>query len=151
MAFGDILRTATFTGDDIADLIEGIGSSSHPLAWTTWSPTYSASGSMTFTSVTTNYAKYLRIGKLIIFAIKATGTTGGTPDTTLQFTLPVTASSDAVTGNSPFSAFTNDSSTVGGFGFVSSSTVGGVRKYDATNYASGASRQIFCAGAYEAA
>lgn len=151
MAYGDILRSAAFTGDDIADLIEGIFSSGFPLEFSTWSPSYSASGSMTFTSVTTDVAKYIRIGDLVLFFIKATGTTGGTPDTTLQFTIPITASSNAVSANSALVAFTADTSTVGGYGFISTTTVAGVRKYDSNNYGSGSSRQIFCAGFYEAA
>lgn len=81
MAFGDVLRSATFTGDDIADLIEGIGVAGHPLAWTNWTPSsYSAAGAMTYTSVTLEYSRYIQIGKLILYMGRFYGTIGGTPN-----------------------------------------------------------------------
>lgn len=91
MAYADGIRTTTATMNGVADLIEGIFTSTFPLSWLTWVPTYSASGTMTFTSVTTSYAYYIRIGGLVLFHISASGTVGGTPSTGLRFTVPVTA------------------------------------------------------------
>lgn len=69
-------------------------------AVTTWTPTYSASGSMTFTSVITHYATYTRNkdNTSIYVEIKATGTLGGTVSSQIKFTPPVTPHSDYTTG-----------------------------------------------------
>lgn len=56
--------------------------------WLTWSPSYSCSGTMTYTSVNTIFARYLKIGKLVHFKIRAIGTTGGVASTTIYATLP---------------------------------------------------------------
>ncbi len=57
--------------------------------WFNYTPTYSASGSMTYTSVTTSYAKFNIIGKSVHVVLLATGTTGGTADIALRATPPV--------------------------------------------------------------
>lgn len=69
-------------------------------AVTTWTPTYSAKGSMTFTSVTTHYANYTRNkdNTSIYVEIKATGTLGGTASTEIKFTPPITPHSDYTAG-----------------------------------------------------
>lgn len=62
-----------------------------PIEIGTWSPTYSTFGgtSFTFTSVTTSFAKYWKIGKLVFFSIRALGTTAGSvAGSSLKFTLP---------------------------------------------------------------
>ncbi len=77
MAYADTLRTSAGTLEIAAGLIEGIASSTYPLTWSTWSPTYGASGSMTFTSVTTTAARYARIGKLVLVNFYFGGTRNG--------------------------------------------------------------------------
>lgn len=62
----------------------------------TWQPSYSASGSMTWTSVTTRQADYQIIGKLVTIYCSFIGTTGGTTNSQLFFTVPFTS---AVTSN----------------------------------------------------
>src|SRR5690242_9092441 len=42
----------------------------------TWTPTYGALGSMTYTSVTTTVGKYWRHGSMVFFRLNCTGTTG---------------------------------------------------------------------------
>ncbi|GAI12869.1 unnamed protein product, partial [marine sediment metagenome] len=42
--------------------------------WKDWTPTYSAANAMTWTSVTTNIAKYAQIGKIVFFILYASGT-----------------------------------------------------------------------------
>lgn len=62
-----------------------------PLEIGTWSPTYSTFGGtgFTFTTVTTSFAKYWKIGKLVFFSIRALGTTGGSvAGSSLKFDLP---------------------------------------------------------------
>lgn len=100
-------------------------------AVTTWTPTYSASGSMTFTSVTTHYATYTRNkdNTSIYVEIKATGTLGGTVSTQIKFTPPVTPHAD-------YTAGTLDAMNLVGAG-CSGSSAGALRgfvtNYDGTN------------------
>lgn len=56
--------------------------------WTDWTPSYSGGSSMTFTSVTTNVARYKTIGKTLFVDILFQGTTGGTAAEWINFTLP---------------------------------------------------------------
>lgn len=59
-----------------------------------YTPTYSAGGSMTFTSVTTSSARYTIRQNLVRLYLDFTGTTGGTASTSIIATLPITASSN---------------------------------------------------------
>jgi len=59
-----------------------------------WTPTYSASGSMTYTSVTKVFAIYnISASGLLTGQFKFYGTTGGTASTFIKFTYPVAKSS----------------------------------------------------------
>ena len=147
MAFADILRSAQFTGGDIADLIEGLFDDSHPLTWTTWSPTYSANGTMTYTSVSTTYAKYIQVGKLVPFVILTSGTVGGSLNYELRFTPPVTISGQIVIG----SGYAADGGiALGAYAIYQGSSLVGVRKYDASNWTSGSSRGFGIYGVLQA-
>jgi hypothetical protein len=57
-------------------------------AWTDWVPTYSGSGSMTYTTVTTTKARYKIIGKTCKVELNFAGTTGGVAGISLNATLP---------------------------------------------------------------
>lgn len=59
--------------------------------WFNWTPTYSAGGSMTFTSVSTSLAQFSIINTTCTLQLLAIGTVGGTPSFALRFTLPVAA------------------------------------------------------------
>lgn len=61
-----------------------------------WQPTYSASGSMTFTSVTTTTANYRIVGKRLICLLDITGTTGGSAGYEIRATLPITMATYAL-------------------------------------------------------
>lgn len=56
--------------------------------WTSYTPTYSASGSMTFTSVTTQLARYKVVGKTVTVTHTFIGTTGGSAGQSIKATLP---------------------------------------------------------------
>lgn len=60
--------------------------------WLDYQPAYAASGSMTFTTVTTNIARYKLDEETLNAWVKATGTTGGTASTQIQATLPFDSS-----------------------------------------------------------
>lgn len=66
--------------------------------WSTWSPSVSCSGSMTFTGITVDTARYIQIGKMVFVTFFITGTVGGTPSSSIFVTTPVTAAS-ATAGN----------------------------------------------------
>lgn len=122
-----------------------------PEVFTSWTPTYSASGSMTFTSVTTRFAYYIQLGKIVIFMLNAGGTTGGTASNELRATLPVTAAAGMV-NFAPCSGYANDSGTESSSnGYLQSSTVVAVRKNAADNWGLGGSRSFGVLGIYEAA
>jgi len=53
-----------------------------------WVPVYSASGAMTFTSVTTT-GYYIDWGRVVEIFIDLTGTTGGVADLEIRFTVPI--------------------------------------------------------------
>ena len=110
----------------------------------TWTPTYTGSASMTYTSVTTSVAKYEQIGKRVSFHIEAFGTVGGTPDHSVEFTLPVTA----VDSLCVFAASWIDGGSVSqaGIAELTSTTKVQVRKYDASNWTAGTNRTFTCAG-----
>jgi len=57
--------------------------------WFNWTPTYSCSGSMTYTSVTTNVAKFKVIGSACFVEFGARGTTGGTADIYIMISPPI--------------------------------------------------------------
>jgi hypothetical protein len=46
--------------------------------WQNWTPTFGASAGMTLTGIAIIYARYLRIGPIILFALRINGTIGGT-------------------------------------------------------------------------
>lgn len=112
--------------------------------WFNYTPTYSASGSMTYTSVTTNLAKFSILGQQMTVMVDAVGTTGGTVSDTLKVSLSV----------NPTIKTTNESPV--GYGFVKDTVVqitasvfwndtGGaiyIRKYDDSNFGLGANRSI---------
>ena len=57
--------------------------------WLNYTPTYDADGSMTYTSVTTAYCKFSIIGTMVVFKLRASGTTGGTLSPAIGFTVPI--------------------------------------------------------------
>ena len=120
-------------------------------AWTAYTPTYTASGSMTYTSVTTNIARYIKIGRITFFELDASGTTGGTASTKLIASLPVTAATGyKIAGVSIVSdggvlqmGFYEENSTTQIEVFVTTNQT--------TNWGLGASRRIIVNGYYESA
>ena len=115
--------------------------------WFSWIPTYSASGAMTFTSVTTQYAKYRAHGHHIQFIFRSSGTLGGTPDTGVYVTCPVAPA--VITGT--YLVFTaGNSETPVGAGILDTVTPRlTVQRYDAGNYTGGAGKVVFGEGFYE--
>ena len=114
--------------------------------FSTWAPSYGASGSMTFTSVTTNHARYLQIGKFVFFTVRATGTVGGTPSQILTFTLPVAPTSDVFSAGG--NVFDNGSWRGCNCQFSGSGSTFSAYRYDSGNYTAGAAA-VMVFGFYE--
>lgn len=114
----------------------------NPFGWPEWfdyTPTYSGNGSMTWTSVTTTFAKFRIVGNYINVLVQASGTTGGTANTSLQATSPINITgSDAYPG---YGYVADGGISLGGIIFynASSNQITG-RKYDAANYGLGTAR-----------
>ena len=117
------------------------------LTWTSWTPTITASGSMTVSGVVINYAKYIQEGKRVTIKLRATFTTVTPASTDIIFTLPVNISTDGEV----LVAAVSDPSGIAGFAQRNSSTTIYVRRYDSANWSIGASRGFFVNGFYEAA
>lgn len=128
----------------------GLGAIASNDAWTAWSPTYSAGGSMTLGSVTTNLAHYFQVGKMVFYRLDSSGgTIGGTPANALRFTAPITAKD---TFGSPGTGFASDTNgTYGAFAAFVSASVIAVEKYSQANFATGGSGGMVITGCYEAA
>ena len=115
--------------------------------WTAWTPTIT-SGTGTITTLGTVVAKYIKIGKLVVFRLKIPITTNGTAATYIKATLPVTpiASTDFAF-NGRETGLTSKSLSV----YYSSSLSGIViQLYDAT-YPGGTGAVLLISGSYEAA
>lgn len=118
----------------------------HPIDETdilTWQPTYSATGSMTYTSVTTSIAEYRVKGRTFYCDLISIGTTGGTAAQGIRATLPFSVRNYAV--NIPSVGWTADGGgTIAACMFVDATTANllACRRYDAANYALGTNRYI---------
>lgn len=116
----------------------------HGGGWATWTPTYGGTGSLTFTSVTTNLGVYQRHGSLVKFILDATGTAGGTTNNGLTVSAPIATSFSS----GAFGAFAADGGTSkGAIGRWVSGTNLVVYKYDLSNYTLGTA-QIALSGDY---
>lgn len=117
--------------------------------WISWTPVYSASAPMTWQGVSTGYARYTKIGKTVIFQLKAGGVTGGTPSALLMASLPfkpsviycLNASATAIDGTGIFYP---------GIAYIDRTTNNVVvMKGNGTNWTLGADREIRVSGMYE--
>jgi flavin reductase (DIM6/NTAB) family NADH-FMN oxidoreductase RutF len=97
---------------------------------------------MTFTSVTTNRAKFRFDGLTCYYEIDATGTTGGTASTSLQATHGITplAGSSGV-----MECRVTDTIGIGGFAFFDATNII-ARKYDRSNFGLDTARNMTVSG-----
>jgi hypothetical protein len=138
---GDTVPNNTFGGFRFSNASTPQG---FPLSFT-WAPTYSANGSMTFTSVTTDRATFSIIGSKLFFDLNAVGTTGGTASTNIQFSLPCAAVNTTIFA---FSGLTIDSALMAGAAWNYDASNAACRKYDASNWGLGTTKRIVVSGSY---
>jgi hypothetical protein len=110
-----------------------------------YAPTYSASGSMTFTSVTTELARFKLFSKTCHLTLSGLGTTGGSADTKLIASLPVTSVSSV---SNSFGANVSDTVPYAGVGVLNDTTHIAVLRYDNANFGLGANRRMAANGIY---
>ncbi len=117
----------------------------HP-TYFNYAPSYSASGSMTYTSVTTTIAKFSINGRQVFVWISFSGTTGGVASNNLIATLPVTPdnTSDVYRGAA---VYTEGGDLIVGLYNISSAGIN-VRKFDSSAFGLGAGRSGVAAFSY---
>lgn len=106
----------------------------------TYSPSFSASGSMTFTSITTNIARFVVQGGLVTVFLNASGTTGGTASNNLRASLPITPN-DVADHYRGGATYAEAGDIMAGIYNINADGVN-VRKADSSNYTLGASREM---------
>lgn len=114
-----------------------------------WQPSYSATGSMTYTSVTTSVAEYRVVGRKFELELITLGTTGGTAAPGIRATMPFGARN--YTNTVPGSGWTADGSgTIASCIFIDGSTANLLtcRRYDGANYGLGTNRYIAFNGGF---
>ncbi len=146
MAYADSIRTRGATFEGVADLIEGIGVAGFPLAWTTWTPTYTGGGGTWAGSGT---AKYIQIGKLVLFWVSASATLSGTTSY-VTWTLPAITPASATKVFVSAYIIPDGANVKSATSFVRTGTTMQVQRYDGSNLTAGVvSFDAF--GFYEAA
>jgi hypothetical protein len=111
------------------------------------SPQYSASGSMTYTSVSTDEATYKIMGTKCFISYRASGTTGGTASAQLNATLPFTTKSGVNLG---YGISVRDITAISGWATIATGTkIVSCAKYDNSDFGLGASRNILPSIDYE--
>jgi len=131
----------TFTGSNLIQ---------HPIYETralAWAPQWSASASMTFTTVTTDLAEYKISGRELRFEVDAFGTIGGSVSTSVIGTLPFSARNATYTPAFTGWVNTSGSSAVGGYCLYFSGSVY-FRRYDFGNWSAGSGRYANGNGVY---
>lgn len=104
--------------------------------WLDYVPTHTASGSMTFTTTTDNYAKYRIFYNTMELISDVTGTTGGSASNELNQTIPF----PSLNTNQVGYGHIQDSLNIGAWAGLASTTQIFVRPSDSSNYGLGAGR-----------
>jgi len=118
--------------------------------WFNYTSSYSAAGSMTYTSVNTDIAKFRVEGTKCSVMIGARGTTGGTANTYISISLTINTSNNVGDFISGGGAMVYDSGSKAGiFYFRHTEQEVRVEKYDGSNWGLGAVKDVKFSGFYE--
>ena len=112
-------------------------------SWMTWLPTYAAGGSMTYTSSSTGV--YQISGRKLFFNLVASGTTGGTTNAAITFTLPMAFATNLKGVCQGYDASTASRTYV----YLSSGSTVSVYGEAITNWGIGAGREFYPLGFYD--
>lgn len=119
-------------------------------AWTTWTPTLTASAG-TWGTITSSSYRYTIVGKKVTVEFFAYGTLSGTP-TNIRFTLPVTpalTTDDFISGGGM--CYQNGTSTSGYFRYDNATATIHCRRYDNNPYPATTGNGFGCNFSYEIA
>lgn len=132
------LASAAITSPYYSNSASPVG---HPI-WFQFTPAYSASGNMTFSVASTRVAQFSLTGSVCTLMMAFYGTTGGTASNSITVgSLPITAATiSADTQNGGGGARIRESTTIGGFAFVTAGTAVNLRRYDSSNWSLSADR-----------
>lgn len=153
MGFADAIRKARMSREELATLLETLDADITAVTTaftpTTWTPTFTCSGSMTIASITNPKAQYITFGKMTWLDLAVTASTlGGTANTTILFTLPATAQDSY----GELSCFTfNNSASDLGRAFIGDTSKVWVRLRAAGNWTLGSGNQFRVTGWYRSA
>jgi len=145
----DELTTVTLaTNDDYAMAAEAITDNYYSYSvspqgypgWFNYTPTYGASGDMTYTSVTTTLGKFSIVGNKVCLLLYCNGTTGGVADKLLKITPPVAAASVSFGGGAGITDAGNIN--INGVWVMQTSTSIFVYRYDGDNWDLGANGRV---------
>ena len=138
-----VISNSTIITPAVSDLDNPIGFPD----WFSWIPSYSASGAMTYTAVTTQLAKYRVTGRCCQFMFRSSGTLGGVAGNAVYVTCPVTPI--AITGQYLAFAASNSETTLG-TGTVDTVTPRlMVQRTDVANFSLAAGKVVNGQGMYE--
>jgi len=118
--------------------------------WQDWTPNYTQYTTMTFTSITTNFARYCKVGKLCFIELSAYGTLGGTINDSIDFSPPIAGTHEIFMPAGWAQPYTDVLSS-GVMRSNSAGTVFRVYKADVAQYQVGNTVKIVVSGVYEVA
>lgn len=152
-----LLGTLTDDGSNLLQIAGGVAfgspaSISFGGNYQTWTPTLTASGSMTITAITVQEARYLRVGPFVHFTLTVWCTLGGTASNTIFVNFPVAAviPANALTAVSTGFFFPGAPAGEAGFGYAGASSLVMTRS-GGGNYPLLSGVQLFMAGMYRVA
>jgi hypothetical protein len=134
---GGVLVVVVYDGTNFQVVNHGGGKAS-------WTPTLGASGSMTYTGTTILASSYQRHGNFCKLWAAFSGTTGGTANKYLTFTLPVNAAN--LVNGAGVSIYEGGTTKLCGQLEQSSASTVIVSRYDGANWGLGASRAVYVSG-----
>jgi hypothetical protein len=142
---GDVL-TAAFWNAEVRDNMVELAPFS--AAWTSYTPTL-AQGVSTNISKTVNYAKYVRVGKVVWLAVKVSITGAGSAGSSITVSLPVSSAASAVIFGSGMFYDASSNLTYAGGGFVNTGTTVAIYAHGAAGNVVGVSPNIATANGDE--
>lgn len=157
-SFGAGVTTITFTGGTDYTLagnptVFWYSNQASPIGfpqWFAYTPTLSAGGSMTYTSTIVNRARFSITGRMLNYDVDFTGTTGGSANNSIIFTVPVARSYTNSYSIAGYGTAADGSDQAALVLFDSTQTGQAiVQKTGAANWGLGSARRCILAGTYQ--